>query len=183
MTSTPPPVPQSRGRSWYREPWAWFLVGMLVITLVWGAFLILTSLRYADKPVVDDYYQAGKVINMDSGRARRARQLGLAARLLWQPETHGLEVTLTGDADWPQQLLLHATPDSSDKEAQTLVLQRSSDATPVYRARAQSLSPGDYWIQINTLDAMVPEKGYVSGWRLTGTIVLAPGEPVTLPAL
>ncbi|MCY4472274.1 MAG: FixH family protein [Kistimonas sp.] len=169
-------------RFWYREPWAWFLVAMVLISVAWGLFLVVVSLRYADKPVVDDYYKTGKAINMDPVRSRQARELNISARVLLTSETGPLQVTLAGEAHWPQQLLLHAVPKSVQLKEATLVLQRLSDSASSYSSQGQSLPPGQYFLQLNTLDAMVPEQGYVSGWRLTGNARMAPGVPLTLSA-
>ncbi|RMF18495.1 MAG: hypothetical protein D6758_03975 [Gammaproteobacteria bacterium] len=66
-------------RPWYRESWAWFLLGILFLSFIVGGILLYFAATGKDTLVRDDYYKAGLAINEQLDKDRAARELGLNA--------------------------------------------------------------------------------------------------------
>ncbi|HZQ74159.1 MAG TPA: FixH family protein [Burkholderiales bacterium] len=95
-------------RPWYREPWPWLLMSGPAAVLLAGSATMWLAWRTGDSLVAEDYYKRGLAINRVLAREEAARQLGIAARLVF--ENGKLQVQLAGDA--PEALfvqLAHAT--------------------------------------------------------------------------
>ena len=67
---------------WYKEPWAWFIVGIIAVAVCWGVFQLSMAFRNADSVVIDDYYKNGKTINEDLTRDQNAQKMDSSLRAL-----------------------------------------------------------------------------------------------------
>ncbi|WP_422450867.1 MULTISPECIES: FixH family protein [unclassified Endozoicomonas] len=181
---------------WYREPWAWYIVGILLVTFAWGGFQVYTAFTHQDSVVIDDYYKNGKTINQDMTRIENARSLAVAGTLTIDELIGEVRVTMQGNPEvWPGQLKLSfLSPVFKDKD-RTIVLNRSfgisaksaADSNPaqpgqnpMYVGQLDALVTGRYYLQLETLDELIPEVGYETGWKITLEAVVSPGTPTTL---
>ena len=166
---------------WYREPWPWFIIGVIMITFAWGSVQLFVAFTNADEVVVDDYYKVGKAINQDLSRDRRAREMGIGATVTIERNT--LQAELSGQIEnWPQQLRLRLIPVARNIEPQTIPMLQTAASENAYRGQLSQIPEGRYYLQLETLDVLVPEQGYASGWRLNREVSFAPGTAVTLQA-
>lgn len=94
---------------WYRYPIVWLVVAIPASSVLVGALLLTMALRVPESVVRDDYYQAGRAINIDLRESRRAEDLNVEA--LFTPlDTGGwqLEVSIPeseGHGPQPIELL------------------------------------------------------------------------------
>ncbi|MCL6271011.1 FixH family protein [Sansalvadorimonas sp. 2012CJ34-2] len=168
---------------WYQEPWAWYIVGVLVVTFCWGAIQVTTAIKHADEVVVDDYYKVGKAINQDLTRDKTARELDISAEIAFKSDSGKVYANLQGAVkDWPQQLRLKLLPAAPAAEKQTVALIQSPAIAEQYTGQPAALPTGRYFVQLETLDVMVPEEGYQGGWRLNREVNFAPDEAVEIRA-
>ena len=166
---------------WYQEPWVWFILGIILVTVVWGTYRVFFAFQHADQVVVDDYYKVGKAINQDLSRDKLAAELKISGVITLQPSSNALDVELAGNLEsWPQQLRVHLMPTAPHEENQTFALIQAPARENFYRGQPKALPQGRYYIQIETLDQMVPEVGYKSGWRLNREVRFEPGMPIEL---
>ena len=101
------PVNHEPFTPWYREPWVWAILGLLLTTFVWGSYRIYYAFKIQDSVVVDDYYKSGKAINQDLTRDQNARDLNISAQLYIDDLIGEVRVTVLGDVDqWPSSLKL-----------------------------------------------------------------------------
>lgn len=178
---------------WYREPWAWYIVGILMVTFAWGGFQVYTAFTHQDSVVIDDYYKNGKTINQDMTRIDNARSLAVAGILTIDELIGEVRVKMQGSPDaWPGQLKLSfLSPVFKDKD-KAITLTRSFGLSsiasgtaqpgqnPVYVGQLEALVAGRYYLQLETLDELIPEVGYETGWKITLEAVVSPGTPITL---
>ena len=181
--------PQSETISlWHKEPWVWFIVAVIGVTLCWGTFLLTISIRHADEIVVDDYYKVGKAINQDLRRDQRAAELQLQAAIALQPKNLDssqtptqVQVQISGVlTEWPQQLRLHVIPVARDQYKQTIALVQTPHNKQLYAGTTAAITEGYHYLQLETLDPMVPEQGYLKGWRINNKAMITHGEPTLL---
>lgn len=65
---------------WYRYPIVWFIVAVPASAVVMGGVMLTLAIQTPESVVRDDYYQAGRAINVDLRESRRAESLGVQAR-------------------------------------------------------------------------------------------------------
>ena len=176
--------PNERITRWYREPWAWYILIILLVSISWGSFQVYTAFTIRDSVVIDDYYKNGKSINQDMTRIQNARTLGIEGILLIDALLGEVRVTLQGElTQWPQHLKLSfLSPVFADQD-QSLVLTRSfgtSTAQSTYVGQLTTAVSGRYYLQLETQDELIPEVGYETGWKITQEAKVAPDTPIRL---
>ncbi|WNC66906.1 FixH family protein [Thalassotalea nanhaiensis] len=62
---------------WYKEPWAYLVFGLPLISVFVGTTVFFVAQNNADTVVVDDYYKKGKSINQDIRKYKLAQKLGI----------------------------------------------------------------------------------------------------------
>lgn len=179
---------------WYREPWAWYVMGILMITFAWGGFQIYTALTHQDSVVIDDYYKNGKTINQDMTRIRNARTMTIEGILTIDELTGEAIVKMQGSPNsWPQQLKLNfLSPVFKDRD-KTIMLTRSfgtdhnsvvgttqSEQNPIYVGQLEMPIAGRYYLQLETLNELIPKTSYENGWKITLEAIVSPKTRITL---
>ena len=166
---------------WYQESWSLYIVGVIIVTVVWSTFKVYFAFTHADEVVVDDYYKVGKAINQDLSRDRRAEELKMAANIVVNEQNMTVKVELNSDlTDWPQQLRLRLIPAALRVEKQTIALLQAPSQDNLYSGSLTVVPAGRYYLQLETLDELTPEKGFLSGWRLNREVHFNSGMAVEL---
>lgn len=132
------------------------LIGIPAGTVVACGITIYLAIVSADGMVVDDYYDAGKAINLSKERDERATELGLSAQLV-RGDNNAIRVLFNQALDESSLVasFSHATQDERDRTvALVAVGSRSFDAV------LDALPPGKWYVQI------APSEG---DWRLRAT--------------
>ena len=78
---------------WYRYGWTWFLISVPRVSIGLGFTMLYLGLSTNNSLVVDDYYKAGKAINLRIARDVRATQYGLQSEVFQMSE--GVVLTLS----------------------------------------------------------------------------------------
>ena len=177
------PVNHEPFTPWYREPWVWAIIGLLLTTFIWGSYRIYYAFKIQDSVVVDDYYKSGKAINQDLTRDQNAKDLNISAQLTIDELMGEVQVRVQGDAEeWPSSLKLSLlSPAFADRD-KVITLKQGITLTSdvVYVGQTDRAVSGKTYIQLETIDELIPEIGYETGWRLNQTHTLEPGVTVLL---
>ncbi|MBS9404854.1 FixH family protein [Halomonas sp. TRM85114] len=152
--SSSPPSPQP----WYKQFWPWFLIGLLLSSIVVSTSFAVLSVRSFDGMVQEDYYEHGKAINMVLAKQQHAADLNLAATLRIDPMTSDVVLDLTGN-DRPERLMLKFIfPTEADRD-QELILEHVREGR--YLGQAPDNFRYRWYLQLQP-DQETP------AWRLVG---------------
>ncbi len=166
---------------WYREPWVWFIISILLVTFTWGAITLTVALNNRDTVVVDDYYKVGKVINEDLSRENRAAEWDISALISVDDLTGEVRAKVTGNQpERPEVLRLRFSSPVFKSNDRDIMLRLTPSGD--YIGNLTSSVEGRYYVQLETLDEQIPEMAYQTGWRLNHEVVMASGIPVMLSA-
>lgn len=153
---------------WYRQFWPWFLIAIPAASVIASVATVILALRQPDGLVVDDYYKQGLAINRVLERDRRARAMGLSARVRLDTQTHRVALGLKSDVDVaPGQLVLRLLHPTRAHMDQAVTLRANGDGA--FAATIAPLQPGHWHLQVESEQ---------TGWRLVGRLRV-PGQHQT----
>ena len=69
-------------KPWYKQLWPWILIAIPVVTALKAVHTIVVMQQHSPDLVVDDYYKAGRAINMQLAKYREAALRNLDAHVL-----------------------------------------------------------------------------------------------------
>jgi hypothetical protein len=69
-------------KPWYKQVWPWVLIAIPVLTALRAIYAVVLMQQNPPSMVVDDYYQAGKNINLQLSKYREAALRNLNATVL-----------------------------------------------------------------------------------------------------
>ena len=73
---------QQDTKPWYKQLWPWILIAIPVVTAFKAVHTIVVMQQHSPDLVVDDYYKAGRAINMQLAKYREAALRNLDAHVL-----------------------------------------------------------------------------------------------------
>jgi len=72
---------------WHRHPIVWLMIAIPASAVVMGVVIVTLAVTSEGSVVRDDYYQAGRAINVDLQGSRQAAELGVVAEFHGSPDT------------------------------------------------------------------------------------------------
>ncbi|QDF67045.1 FixH family protein [Shewanella sp. SNU WT4] len=146
--------------AWYKQFWPWFLILLPATVVVASLITMKIAIDNSDSLVAEDYYKAGKAINMDLGKIQQAKQLGMQFNLKVVNEQ--LIITQHGGPEYRAALnvrFYHPTIAERD-----LQLMATSDASGAYRVTMDDMVNGAWEVRLESYDAK---------WRIQQRLQLA----------
>lgn len=163
--------PEQTHNPWYKEPWPWFILGLLGLSVVLGLSMLTIAIKNPVSMVVDNYYDAGKGINTSLERERLAVELGMQARIDFDHERGEVLLILAGQSR-PQQLVLNLISPTQPERDRRIVLQPAL-AENQYRGLLPEDILGRRFVELLGVEDE-------HDWRLFEEETLLLGEPVEL---
>lgn len=176
---------------WYKEPWAWYILSILIISLGWVSFQVYTAFSVEDSVVVDDYYKSGKAINQDLSREQQAFLSAITAHITFDEHTGEVHTIIQGNIErWPTKLMLRLSSPAfaSDDQIIPLSLAPSKPSTntdqngATYLGQLHNQAIGRYYIQLETYNTEAFGDQGVSGWKISSSGTIQTSAPVMLEA-
>lgn len=92
---------QQTANPWYKEPWPWILISIIVIPMIVAVIRLNIYSDYKVEMVVDDYYKKGKSINQEFAREKLAKSYGISA-LVNFTDDHNLVIDINHNKKAPE---------------------------------------------------------------------------------
>jgi uncharacterized protein len=145
-------------KSWFKQFWPWFLIGLPMVAVVGSINLLITAMDNKPDMVVDDYYTKGKAINNDFALINRAKELNIRADIT--QTDNELLISLQGlkDKSSVSFSLYHSTLAKRD-----ISVMLTADGRGNYHFESDKDLTGKWNLRIEPFD---------KSWRLQKTITL-----------
>lgn len=111
---------------WYREPWPWFILGILGLGVFFGISILVIGLSNPPQMVRGEYERFGRGMVDIGSRTDQARSLGLSGQLTERNSEWVLELAANDSASLPDQLLLIVQHPVDAERDRTVLLNRDS---------------------------------------------------------
>jgi len=164
-TANESPIQAQKIAPWYRQFWAWFVFGPLIVTVIVCLVFVGIAVVNRDDLVNDDYYNVGRAINKDFDEEHRAKELGIAAHIELHPAQKILTLNLQGKTAATQRVVvdfLHPFREALDAHVE---MQEQSSA--LWQAPIPEKLQRRWYLHVSGLGA----DGKII-WRLNGELDL-----------
>jgi len=111
---------------WYREPWPWFILGILSLGVFFGISILLIGLSNPPQMVRGEYEKFGRGMVDLGNRTEQARSLGLSAELSERNGQWRVTLNATEAGTVPDQLLLIVQHPVNGELDRTVLLNRDA---------------------------------------------------------
>lgn len=156
---------------WYQNFWAWFYIGILLLSITVSTSLLVIAIKYGDNLVVDNYYDVGKGINRSIEREELAKRLEIIAEVTLDAGKGEALLDLKGKSSPPFVVLNLISPTQPEKDIR-IVLQPAQGS--LYRGTFSAQAPeGRRFIELLGTEAQ-------DQWRLYEQEIVTPGKPILL---
>lgn len=161
---------------WYKQFWAWFILTPLLIVIVAVLSFVAVAVYNADDVVIDNYYKEGRLINQRFEQDKQAVALHIHGKLRFDLELGEVLLTLSGDTELPEKLLLLLNHPTSAARDQQVVLHAITPGR--YRGDLERRPQHRWYLRL--LPAVEPAQQNNADWRLNGQIDFAATDSLQL---
>lgn len=148
---------------WYKQPWVWFVIALLVATMLASFTMLFIATMNAPDLVIEDYANIDELTQKTRQQDRRAAELNLSAVVY--VDDANVRIELSSDADI-------ALPDSLIVRARNSTLAELD--TRAELARSGTGYAGELSLPDNAYDLLVEDP--LGNWRLSKRMFGRPAQ-------
>ncbi|MEN1726949.1 MAG: FixH family protein [Pseudomonadota bacterium] len=111
---------------WYREPWPWFIIGILGLGVFFGISILMIGLSNPPQMVRGEYERFGRGMVDVGSRTQQARELGLSAQISERNGEWMLDLSANDTVNLPDQLLLVVQHPVNAELDRTVLMERDT---------------------------------------------------------
>jgi len=157
-------------KPWYREPWTWFLITPIAVTMVVGFTMLGIAIKTSDGLVSDDYYRQGVLYNEYRARDELASTLGIAGSLTMDEITGDLLLLVDFGKAEPVETIMGALR-SPTRARDDIEFELTAVRPGYFLASLDTLAVGP-----KNLELLAPD----GSWRISERILLPLKGPVDI---
>lgn len=111
---------------WYKEPWPWFILGLLGLGIVAGTSIAWIGITNPPEMVTGEYERLGRGLTDTASRTGQARHLGLFGQVELAGERIVLELNADDLEALPETLLIRFQHPATSEGDSTALLERQA---------------------------------------------------------
>lgn len=155
-------------KPWYKQFWPWFLIALPGSVVVASLFTVTLFSKNQVSLVAEDYYKAGKGINIDISRLKKADELSISAFLSAQNDTAIFTLDKGQLETFPTLRVTFQHRTLADKDIEVML---NADASGRYRFALAEPLQGPWYVELNAFDG---------SWALNGRANFPSEDPIKL---
>lgn len=92
--------------TWYQQPWIWFVIGLLAVTMLASFAMLFIAMNNAPDLVVENYSNIEEFTEQTRAQDKRASELKLAATIYIDGEQLAINMSAAEPVQWPDSIVV-----------------------------------------------------------------------------
>lgn len=107
--------------AWHQQPWIWFVIGLLAVTMLASFAMLFIALRNAPELVVENYSNIEEFTEQTRAQDEQALALNLSANVYIKNGIMSVDLASTESVGWPDTIIVrtvNSTLSALDRRAE-----------------------------------------------------------------
>ena len=106
---------------WHQQPWIWFIIGLLVVTMMASFAMLFIAMKNAPELVIENYSNIEELTEQTRTQDKRATELGLSAMVYVENRQLAIDMNSNDNSGLPTSIIVrtaNSTMASLDSRAE-----------------------------------------------------------------